>query len=83
MADSNRLTPAKKKRLLKKFGSYPAGYTNQDLEGFLDLVYGMFSHVYTSAELRQITLSDPFDHSPQPRQIKLVELTDWLEVLIA
>ncbi len=83
MDDAQRLTPSKRKRLLKTFGTYPAGYTNQDLERFLDLVYGMFSHVYTSAELRQITLSDPFDHSPQPRQIKLVELTDWLEALIA
>jgi hypothetical protein len=28
-------------------------------------------------------VSDPFDRSEQPRQLKLVELTDWLEVLVA
>jgi hypothetical protein len=35
------------------------------------------------AELRQIVVSDPFDRSEYPRQLKLVELTDWLEVLVA
>ena len=35
------------------------------------------------AELRQIIVSDPFDRSESPRQLKLVELTDWLESLVA
>ena len=77
------ITPAKRKRLLKTFGSCPAGYSNEELEQFLDLLYGMFSDVYTMAELRQIVVSDPFDRSEQPRQLKLVELTDWLEALVA
>ena len=77
------ITPAKRKRLLKTFGTFPAGYTHDDLERFLDLLYGMFSDVYTMAELRQIVVSDPFDRSEQPRQLKLVELTDWLEALVA
>ncbi len=77
------LTPAKRKRLLKALGPGPAGYTHDDLEQLLDLLYGMFSHVYTLTELRQIVVSDPFDRSEQPRQIKLVELTDWLEALVA
>lgn len=38
--------------------------------------------VYTASELRQIVVSDPFDRSEQPRQLKLVELTDWLEALL-
>ncbi len=49
----------------------------------LDLLYGMFSDVYTMAELRQIVVSNPFDRSEHPRQLKLVELTDWLEALVA
>ena len=77
------ITPAKRKRLLKALGSCPAGYTHDDLERFLDLLYGMFRDLYTMAELRQIVVSDPFDRSEQPRQLKLVELTDWLEVLVA
>ncbi len=77
------LSPSKRKRLLKTFGSCPAGYTHDDLERFLDLLYGMFSDVYTASELRQIMVSDPFDRSEQPRQLKLVELTDWLESLVA
>ena len=77
------ITLARRKRLLKTFGSCPAGYSNEELEQFLDLLYGMFSDVYTMAELRQIVVSDPFDRSEQPRQLKLVELTDWLEALIA
>lgn len=77
------LTPAKRKRLLKQFGGPPAGYTNEDFEQFLDLLYGMFSYVYTVTELRQITVSDPFDRSASPRQLKLVELTDWLEALVS
>ncbi len=76
------ITPAKRKRLLKTFGSYPAGYTNDDLERLLDLLYGLFSDVYTAAELRQIVVSDPFDRSDHPRQLKLIELTDWLEALV-
>jgi len=77
------MTPAKRKRLLKTFGSCPAGYTHDDLERFLDLLYGMYSYVYTSAELRQIVVSNPFDRSDTPRRLKLVELVDWLEALVA
>ena len=77
------LSPSKRKRLLKAFGPCPAGYTHDDLERFLDLLYGMFSDVYTRAELRQIIVSDPFDRSDAPRQLKLVELTDWIESLVA
>jgi hypothetical protein len=81
--EMQQITPAKRKRLLKSFGSCPAGYTHDDLERFLDLLYGMFSDVYTMAELRQIVVSDPFDFSEHPRQLKLLELTDWLEALVA
>jgi hypothetical protein len=77
------ISPAKRKRMLKTFGACPAGYTHDDLERLLDVLYGMFSHVYTMAELRQIVVSDPFDRSEHPRQLKLVELTDWLEALVA
>jgi len=67
---------------LKLFGPCPAGYTTKELEQFLDLLYGMYSHVYTSAEIRQIVVSDPFDRCQTPRQIKLVDLTDWLEAVV-
>ena len=77
------LSPSKRKRLLKAYGPCPAGYTHDDLERLLDLLYGMFSDVYTLAELRQIIVSDPFDHSEPPRQLRLIELTDWLEALVA
>jgi len=77
------ISPAKRKRLLKTYGSCPAGYTNEDLESFLDLLYGMYSHVYTLVELRQMVVSDPFDRSEMPRQLKLTELTEWLEALVA
>ena len=83
MKRMQEITPAKRRRLLRTFGSYPAGYTHDDLERLLDLLYGMFSDVYTMAELRQIMVSDPFDCSEHPRQLKLVELTDWLEALVA
>jgi hypothetical protein len=77
------LTPAKRKRLLKTFGPGPAGYTTNELEQFLDLLYGMYSHMYTQAELAQIMISDPFDRSEMPRPIKLVDLTDWLEAVVS
>ena len=83
MTDASRLTPAKRKRLLKTFGPPPAGYTHDDLERFLDLLYGLYSHVSTVAELRQIVVSDPFDRSEVPRCLKLVDLADWLEALLA
>ncbi len=83
MSDTQRLTPAKRKRLLKTFGPCPAGYTNEDLERFLDLLYGMYSHISTMTELRHIVVSDPFDRSQIPRQLKLTELAEWLEALIA
>jgi len=83
MEGMQRITPAKRKRLLKTSGSFPAGYTHDDLERFLDLLYGMFSDVYTTSELRQIVVSNPFDRSEHPRQLKLVELTDWLEAVVA
>ena len=37
----------------------------------------------TAAELHQVMGSDPFDRSEHPCQLKLVELTDWLEALVA
>ncbi len=77
------LTPAKCKRLLKQFGAHPAGYTQKDLEQFLDLLYGMFSYTYTMMELRQVQLSDPFDRSETPRQLTVTELAEWLEALLA
>ena len=83
MEETPKITPAKRKRLLKAFGECPAGYTNDDLERFLDLLYGLFSDVYSATELRQLIVSDPFDRTEQPRQLKLVELTDWLEALVA
>ena len=83
MKSIQEMTPAKRRRLLKTFGSYPVGYTHDDLERLLDLLYGMFSDVYSMAELRQIVVSNPFDRSEHPRQLKLVELTDWLEALVA
>ncbi len=78
-----QLSPAKRKRLLTTFGSCPAGYTHDDLERLLDLLYGLFSHIYSTAELRQLIVSDPFDHSEHPRQLKLVDLADWLEALVS
>ncbi len=76
------MTPAKQKRLLKRFGPCPAGYTHQDLERFLDLLYGMYSHHFTGEELRQIIVSDPFDLTEPPRSLKLVELAEWVEAIL-
>jgi len=83
MGQNQALTPAKRKRRLKQFGTYPAGYTREELEQFLDLLYGMFSYQYTIAELRQVQLSDPFDRSETPRHMTVVELAEWLEALLA
>jgi hypothetical protein len=77
------LTPAKRKRLLKTFGPCPGGYTTKELEQFLDLLYGMYSNVYTLVELRQVVVCDPFDRSQTPRQMKLMDLTDWLEAVVS
>ncbi|MBO0794356.1 MAG: hypothetical protein J2P36_25865 [Ktedonobacteraceae bacterium] len=79
----NVLTPAKRKRLLKRFGPCPAGYTHQDVARFLDLLYGMYSYRYTAEELRHMLVSDPFDHTEPPRSLKLIELAEWLEAILA
>jgi hypothetical protein len=65
------------------YGSCPAGYTHQDLEQFLDLLYGLYSYLYTPEELCQIVVSDPFDRAEPPRSFKLVELAAWLEAILA
>lgn len=83
MSISRQISPARRKRLLKTYGSCPAGYTHQDLERFLDLLYGLYSYLYTPEELRQIIVSDPFDHAEPPRRFKLVELAAWLEAILA
>lgn len=83
MKSSGPLSPAKRKRLLKTYGSCPAGYTHDDLERFLDLLYGLYSHLYTSEELRQMIVSNPFDRAEPPRSLKLVDLAAWLEALLA
>jgi hypothetical protein len=78
-----RLSPTKRKRLLKAYGPCPAGYTHQDLERLLDLLYGLYSYLYTPEELRQIIVGDPFDHAEPPRRLKLVEFVAWLEAILA
>jgi len=83
MSTSPQLSPAKRKRLLKTYGSCPAGYTHQDLERFLDLLYGLYSYLYTPEELRQIIVSDPFDRAEPPRSFRLVEFAAWLEAILA
>jgi hypothetical protein len=83
MTQSPTLTPARRKRLLKAYGPCPPGYTHEDLERILDVLYGLFSDILTASELRQLVVTDPFDHSEHPRQLKLVELTDWLEALVS
>jgi len=83
MTAKQTMTPAKRRRLLKTYGPCPAGYTNDDLERFLDLLYGMFSYVYTMPELQKLVVSDPFDRSESPRSLKLIDLVEWLEVLVA
>lgn len=76
------LSPSKRKRLLKTYGSCPAGYTHQDLERFLDLLYGLYSYLYTPEELRQVIVSDPFDLTEPPRCLKLVDFAAWLEAIL-
>ena len=83
MTPSRQMSPAKRTRLLKTYGPAPAGYTHQDLERFLDLLYGMYSYLYTSEELRQIEVSDPFDQAEPPRRFKLTEFAAWLEAVLA
>lgn len=83
MTQSPTLTPARRKRLLKAYGLSPPGYTHEDLERILDVLYGLFSDILTASELRQFVVTDPFDRSEHPRQLKLVELTDWLEALVS
>ena len=82
MIQEQNISPAKRKRLLKSHGTCPVGYTHEDLERFLDLLYGMYSHVYSFTELRQMVVSNPFDRSDTPPQLTLTELTDWLEALL-
>ena len=83
MHSDKPLRAAQRKRLLKTYGICPAGYTHEDLERFLDLLYGLFNDLYTPAELRQMIVSDPFDRSEHPRQLPLIALTQWLEALLA
>ena len=73
---------AKRKRLLKTYVPCPAGYTHDDLEHFLDLMYGLYSYLYTPEELRQIIVSDLFDRTQPPRCLKLVELAAWLVAIL-
>jgi hypothetical protein len=74
------LTTAKRRRLLKAYGSCPAGYTYDDLERFLDLLYGLFEE---GADLRRMMVCNPFDRSDTPQRMRLVDLVDWLEALVS
>lgn len=74
------LTPAKRNRLLKTYGPCPPGYTHDDLEQFLDLLYGLFEE---GADLRRMTVCNPFDRSDTPQRMRLVDLADWLEAIIS
>ena len=82
MASKHEMTVAKRKRLIKTFGPCPAGYTHDDLERCLDLIYGLYNHIDTATKLRQIVVSDPFDDSQTPRRLRIVDLAAWLEALV-
>lgn len=82
-APTTKLSPVRRKRLLKTYGPCPSGYTYQDLERFLDLLYGLYSDLYTPQELSQIIVSDPFDRTQPPRHLKLLDLAAWLEAILA
>jgi hypothetical protein len=83
MARQHELTPARRKRLLKAFGSFPAGYSHNDIERLLDFLYGLYAGLYSQRELRQMEVSNPFDRSETPSKVRLCELADWLEALVA
>jgi len=83
MASKHEMTAAKRKRLIKTFGPCPARYTHDDLERCLDLIYGLYNYIRTATELRQIVVSDPFDHSETPRRLRVVDLAAWLEALMS
>ena len=53
MARGGVITPAKRKRLLKSFGPCPAGYTHDDLERLLDLLYYLDRHRPDEDELTE------------------------------
>ena len=74
------LTPAKRLRLLKMYGPCPPGYTHDDLEQFLDLLYGLFEE---GTDLRRLTVFNPFDRRETPQRMRLVDLADWLEAIVS
>ncbi len=80
MKREHGMTPAKRKRLIKTYGPCPAGYTIEDLERFLDLLYGLYDD---TVELRRMTVCNPFDRSETPQRMRLVDLADWLEALVS
>ena len=80
MKREHGMTPAKRKRLIKTYGPCPAGYTFEDLERFLDLLYGLYDD---TVELRRMTVCNPFDRSETPQRMRLVDLADWLEALVS
>lgn len=82
VASKYEMTVAKRKRLIKTFGPCPAGYTHDKFERCLDLIYGLYSHIDTATKLRQIVVSDPFDHSEAPRRLRVIDLAVWLEALV-
>ena len=65
MKREHGMTPAKRKRLIKTYGPCPAGYTFEDLERFLDLLYGLYDD---TVELRRMTVCNPFDRSETPQR---------------
>ncbi len=82
MNTSAQLSLVKRIHLLKTYCSCPAGYTHQDLELFLDLLYGLYSYLHTPEDLCQIIVSDPFDRAAPPRSFKLVEFAAWFEAIL-
>jgi hypothetical protein len=83
MTGEHEMTAAKRKRMIRTYGTCPPGWTNNDLERVLDVIYGLYAHVATTAELRQVIVSDPFDRSDAPRQMRIIDLADWLEALVS
>ena len=65
MEETSKITPAKRKRLLRAFGGCPAGYTNEDLERFLDLLYGPHAGVTNLARFNLPEYNKLFDQARQ------------------
>lgn len=75
--------PVRKRSLVEKFGTLPAGFSAADADAVLQFLYGAFDR----KEAKQVKILHPYweevDGQGEPPELTIDEFSRWLQTAVA